>query len=144
MWESTANTKRGEECICSRWKLWTVKESLNSKLHTCFCCIRYWHNSVRARSAHPYYDTETSCSTVEDNWRLSWDPRFWPHYNSTQPNPLSRRVSRLLQRDVEPVVEMGPSQPSLANYWSSGSCSSEQRARKPCSQPQISFPTEER
>ena len=113
---------------------------------TSITCITTLHIrcSDCPRSSHPYFHNETSCSTMESNWWCSWAIIFRPHYNTTKPIAHSTRAPRLLSWNAEPVVELGPSQSSLAYSWSSRSGPSEQWVWKPCVPAQISFCTEER
>ena len=101
-------------------------------------------SSQYRRSIHPYFHTESSCSKMANNRWCSWVCKWRPYHNTTQTTPHSRRWHRLLQRNAEPVVGMGPSQPSLANHHSFRRCCSRQWAWKPCIHLQRTVSTEER
>ena len=111
--------------------------------HTCITTLHI-RCSDCPRSSHPYFHIEGSCSTMENDWWRSWFLRFWSHYNTTKPIAHPRRLPRLLPTDPEPVVELGPSQSSLAYSWSSRNGPSEKWAGKPCLPAQISLSTAER
>jgi len=86
------------------------------------------------RPTHPQWDNKASCSSVAISWWCSWYCRVWPWYNRTQPYTNSAWPSWLSGSGAEPVVEMGPSWTSLANYCNSRTCSSGHWARTPCIQ----------
>ena len=82
-----------------------MKDFPESFLHVVWCWDRnliviHCKNRLGwARSSHPYWDSEVSYPTMEDNRRLSWAPTFWSYYNTTQ--SIAHSMQRALQATSE-------------------------------------------
>ena len=70
----------------------------------------------RGRSSYSFGFIETNCYAMENDRTGYGFPELRNHYNRAHTTAYSRRRHWLLQRDDESVVEMGFSQPFLANY----------------------------